>query len=74
MFIWYERVWGNIGRESGNERTHIVDCEDAFSCHRKNLLKVNCTIILSHDMGCVNKTDCGDSVLPADSRRDINMV
>ena len=54
------------------ERTHIVDCEDAFSCHRKNLLKVNCTIILSHDVGHVNKTDCGDSVLPADSRRDIN--
>jgi len=24
MFIWYERVWGNIGRESGNEKGHLA--------------------------------------------------
>ncbi|XUR84757.1 hypothetical protein WCP94_001397 [Bilophila wadsworthia] len=24
MFIWHERVWGNIGRESGNEKRHLA--------------------------------------------------
>ena len=46
------------------EGTHIVNCKDAFCSHRENLLKINCTIILPDNMGHVNKTDCGDSVLP----------
>jgi hypothetical protein len=24
MFIWHERVWGDIGRESGNGKRHLA--------------------------------------------------